>query len=389
MNYQFMPDLTIEEYAELKADIEQRGVMVPIEFDEFGNVLDGYHRLKICDELKIKEFPKVIRAGMTEAEKLTHARKLNIARRHLTQEQRRNLIREQLKETPEKSDRQIASELGVSNSTVSLQRKDLEDKGELCESHSSENSDNLFVLGRDGKKRRKKRDKLVSVFNPTKREEKALQNPDVIERLQEQNISITDASRKVLRAERQAAIAEQLSIPRTSSHVDIFTTDKKYRVIYADPPWEYNDKQDTEKLGGAIKHYPTMPLNDICALPVPADKNSVLFLWTTSPMLEDAFKVINSWGFKYKSSFIWDKISHAMGHYNSVRHEFLLVCTRGNCTPDVKRLFDSVIPIERTEHSKKPKEFREMIDTLYPIGERLEMFAREASEGWDIWGNMV
>lgn len=191
------------------------------------------------------------------------------------------------------------------------------------------------------------------------------------------------------RAERQEAIAEQLSKSKTSSYVDIFTTDKKYRVIYADPPWSYNDKQDTEKLGGAVKHYPTMPLEDICALSIPAEKNAVLFLWTTSPMLEDAFKVINAWGFKYKSSFIWDKISHAMGHYNSVRHEFLLVCVRGNCTPDVPKLYDSVVSIKRTEHSRKPEEFRQMIDSLYPVGERIELFARESAEGWDVWGNMA
>ena len=191
------------------------------------------------------------------------------------------------------------------------------------------------------------------------------------------------------KAERQAAIAEQMSKPKTSNHVDIFATDKQYRVIYADPPWSYNDKQDTEKLGGAVKHYPTMQLEEICSLPVPAEKNAVLFLWTTSPMLEDAFKVVNAWGFKYKSSFVWDKVSHVMGHYNSVRHELLLICVKGSCMPDVPKLYDSVVSIERTEHSRKPEEFRQMIDNLYPIGERLEMFAREASAGWDVWGNMV
>jgi ParB-like chromosome segregation protein Spo0J len=81
-----MPNLSTEEYAELKSDISSRGVMVPIEFDEQGNVLDGHHRLQICEELGIKDFPKVIRAGLTEEEKYTHARKLNLARRHLTQE---------------------------------------------------------------------------------------------------------------------------------------------------------------------------------------------------------------------------------------------------------------------------------------------------------------
>lgn len=194
---------------------------------------------------------------------------------------------------------------------------------------------------------------------------------------------------KVKKDEREAAKAEQINRPRSARYVDIYSTDKKYRVIYADPPWSYNDKQDTAQLGGAVKHYPTMPLEDICAIPIPAAKEAVLFLWTTSPMLEDAFKVINAWGFRYKSSFIWDKVAHAMGHYNSVRHEFLLIATRGSCTPDEPRLLDSVVSIERTEHSRKPKEFRDMIDMLYPIGERLELFAREAAEGWDAWGNMA
>lgn len=195
--------------------------------------------------------------------------------------------------------------------------------------------------------------------------------------------------REELREQRDSAIQDQIERPKTNNHVDIFTTDRKYRVIYADPPWSYNDKQNIEVLGGAEKHYLTMPLDDICKLPIPAEDNSVLFIWVTSPMLEDSFKVINAWGFKYKTSFVWDKVAHNMGHYNSVRHEFLLICTRGSCTPDVAKLFDSVVSIERTEHSRKPKEFRDMIDTLYPIGNRLEMFAREAPDGWDVWGNMA
>lgn len=195
--------------------------------------------------------------------------------------------------------------------------------------------------------------------------------------------------REELREQRDSAIQDQIERPKTNNHVDIYTVSRKYRVIYADPPWSYNDKQNIEVLGGAEKHYLTMPLNDICKLPVPAEDNAVLFIWVTSPMLEDCFKVINAWGFKYKTSFVWDKVAHNMGHYNSVRHEFLLICTRGSCTPDVAKLFDSVVSIERTEHSRKPKEFRDMIDTLYPIGNRLEMFAREAPDGWDVWGNMA
>jgi len=144
-NYQVMPPLTAEEYNELKSDIAQRGVMVPIEYDEHGNVLDGHHRLQICVELGIRDFPKVIRAGMTEVEKRTHARKLNMARRQLTATQKRQAIQDQLQETPEMSDRQIAQAIGVANSTVTRNREKMVESGQLLQCNSS--------VGADGKVR--------------------------------------------------------------------------------------------------------------------------------------------------------------------------------------------------------------------------------------------
>lgn len=164
----------------------------------------------------------------------------------------------------------------------------------------------------------------------------------------------------------------------------------KFRVIYADPPWKYNDIQDTPMLGGAGKHYPTMTVDELCNMPIESivDDDAVLFLWVTSPLLEECFPIIKAWGFKYKTSFVWDKVGHNMGHYNSVRHELLLVCTRGSCTPDNVKLFDSVQTIEKTDlHSQKPEEFRNIIETLYTKGNRLELFARVEKEGWQNYGN--
>ena len=111
-------------------------------------------------------------------------------------------------------------------------------------------------------------------------------------------------------------------------------------------------------------------------------------MWATCPLLEDALELCKAWGFKYKAQFIWDKIKHNMGHYNSVRHELLLICTKGSCTPDNVKLFDSVQSIERTEHSRKPEEFRQIIDTLYVHGSKIELFARgKAVDNWEVWGN--
>lgn len=166
----------------------------------------------------------------------------------------------------------------------------------------------------------------------------------------------------------------------------------KYRIIYADPPWNYGDKRDG-RTTGAEDHYTTMSINELCNLPVAkiTENNAVLFLWVTSPLLEECFEVIKAWGFKYKTSFVWDKIKHNMGHYNSVRHELLLICTKGSCLPDNIKLYDSVQSIEKTEHSKKPEEFRDIIDTIYTYGKRLELFARDKKDirDWVFWGNEV
>ena len=110
-------------------------------------------------------------------------------------------------------------------------------------------------------------------------------------------------------------------------------------------------------------------------------------------MLPDALQVIAAWGFKYRSQFIWDKKRQYIGNYNGVRHEHLLIGMRGSCTP-VEDYFennfqDSIVEIERTAHSRKPKEFYKIIESMYPIGPYLELFARNTRDGWDSWGNEV
>lgn len=169
----------------------------------------------------------------------------------------------------------------------------------------------------------------------------------------------------------------------------------KYRIFYADPPWSYGNSGvigPTDNYGHVHRHYPSMSIAELCAMGPAvrdmAEDNAVLFMWVTSPLLEECFDVIRAWGFKYKTSFVWDKVRHNFGHYNSVRHELLLVCTRGSCTPDNLKLYDSVQTIERSDiHSEKPSEFRAIIEDLYEYGERLELFARANTDGWEVWGN--
>lgn len=129
--YQLLPDLSAEEYAALKADIAERGVMVPVELDEAGNVLDGYHRLRACEELGIADYPTIIRSGLTEEEKQVHVLALNIDRRHLTRAQRRELIERLLKAKPEASNRDVAEQVMVDDHTVAGVRDSLESGAEI------------------------------------------------------------------------------------------------------------------------------------------------------------------------------------------------------------------------------------------------------------------
>jgi ParB-like chromosome segregation protein Spo0J len=148
-DYQLLPPLSDKEYEALKADIAERGVMVPVEYDQDGNVLDGHHRLRICDMLGIREWPRVTRTFASEFDKRTHVRQLNLARRHLNQQQRRALIADELRERPSRSNNQIAQALGVSDTTVGAVRTQLEATSQIGKLKTT--------VGADGKARPAKR----------------------------------------------------------------------------------------------------------------------------------------------------------------------------------------------------------------------------------------
>lgn len=143
--YQLLPDLTDEEYQALKADIEARGVQVPVERDETGAVLDGHHRIRACEELGITDYPTIIRTGMDEDQKREHVLALNLDRRHLTREQRKELVARLLVAKPDVSNRQIAEAAKVSHHTVADVREDMQATGQIAQLDRT--------VGADGKAR--------------------------------------------------------------------------------------------------------------------------------------------------------------------------------------------------------------------------------------------
>ena len=161
---------------------------------------------------------------------------------------------------------------------------------------------------------------------------------------------------------------------------------KKYQIIYADPPWQY------KRTGGssASRNYSTMTVKQICEMPVVdiAADNSLLFLWTTNSFLREAFDVVTAWGFEYKTCITWKKDRWGLGYWAWGQTEHCFLCARGKHTRITPPLLPTIFEAKRTKHSKKPDAFRSVIEK-FPYTPRVELFARQKTEGWDVWGNEV
>ena len=173
---------------------------------------------------------------------------------------------------------------------------------------------------------------------------------------------------------------------------------KKYNIIYADPPWAYQNGGVPQ--GGVNAQYKTMKLQDIKDLPIDeiSEDISVLFMWATFPQLQEALEIIKAWGFTYKTlGFSWIKTNKnngepffGIGYYAKSNCEVCLMATKGKAHSLVKsNKVSSVLIHKRTKHSKKPDIVAEKIVELFGDIPRIELFARDKKEGWDVWGNEV
>jgi N6-adenosine-specific RNA methylase IME4 len=164
---------------------------------------------------------------------------------------------------------------------------------------------------------------------------------------------------------------------------------KLYGVIYADPPWRFEPySRETGLDRAADNHYPTMGVDDLMAMTVPAATNCALFMWATAPMLPQALIVMAAWGFDYRSHMVWVKPGIGTGYWFRNAHELLLLGIKGKIPTPVDHV-SSVISAPRGAHSVKPEEFAAIIENMFPHLPRLEMFARAPREGWDVHGNQV
>ena len=184
--------------------------------------------------------------------------------------------------------------------------------------------------------------------------------------------------------------------------VDIYNTDKKYKIIYADPPWTYRVwSKETGLKRSAQSHYRTMNKEELQkmkdVIQKISDKDSVLLMWVTSPCLEEGLELIKEWGYTYKTiAFSWvkqnkksDSLFWGMGYYTRANVELCLLATKGKSLQRNSRAVHQVIMSKIREHSRKPDEARDKIVELFGDISRIELFARQKVDGWDCWGNEV
>jgi N6-adenosine-specific RNA methylase IME4 len=379
-----IPPLTDEEFAQLEKNCIAEGIRDPIILWE-DTIVDGHNRFKIAQKHDLK-FNSIHKRFGGRDEVIDWMINNQLGRRNLSKDTQSYLRGLQYK----REKKRVTNPYGVKGKDEGQNEHHLSTAQKLAEQYKVDES----TIKRD----EKFADAVDTIVSNT--------SPEVKHKILNQDIKINKEQAKKLakqKPEKQKAIIEKLVNKEAESFVDanrlikkeeVHETPKikgKYRVIYADPPWSYGDKL-TDGYGTAENHYPTMPLKEICELPIQelAEDSAVLFLWVTSPLIQEGLEVVKAWGFKYKAMFVWDKVKHNMGHYNSVRHELLLICTRGSCLPDNKKLYDSVQSIERTnKHSEKPEEFRSIIDDIYTTGNRIELFSRTKAEGWSVWGNQI
>jgi N6-adenosine-specific RNA methylase IME4 len=343
--------MTDQQFAAFLADIQERGVLTPLDIGADGTVFDGRQRLRAAGELGLPRLP--VREVQT-ADPVRYVLLAALRRRDLGESQRAALQLELI-------NLDAARGTARSNSRANLAR-------------GVERATLPAPAGR-------LRDQLAAqagVSARTAQDVLTVQEADPV--LFEQikaGLPAHRAATQVRRARRYSEIAAAPPLP-----------DGPFDLIYADPPWQLGNPGGRN---APEEHYPTMPLDEIKAMPIPAGEHAVLFLWAVNSLLPEALEVIDAWGFTYKTHLVWVKKSIKLGNYFRNRHELLLFARKGNYpVPASDERVDSVIEADCGRHSEKPAVVYELIEHSYPLASKLELFRRGTPHpGWAAWGNEV
>lgn len=361
--YQYLPPMSDREYQELKEDIIAHGVLVPIIVDEEGNIIDGHHRAKVCEELGL-EWPLVVKAFDSEEEKQAVAIGLNLKRRQLSPEQAEQM-RAKMKELvvtlrkQGKSQHEVATLAGIPRGTIARWEA--------------------------GEPDMKVTDLRVSI-------PKSL-HQEIHDRVSSGESVNNIAGDYKITPERIRQISTLVSarqvIPNPVGEIEALSG--QYRSIIIDPPWPMEKiEREVAPNQGVKLDYPVMSLEEIAALPVKSlvhPQGTHLYLWTTHKFLPDALDLVKQWGFNYHALMTWVKPSGFTPFSYMYNTEHVIFASCGWYRPErlgIKLAFEGKV----VRHSQKPDVFYDIIREATPEP-RLEMFARTPREGFVVWGNEV
>jgi len=356
---ELIPPLQKEELVGLEESIKNDGCRQPITL--WGKIIvDGHNRYKICTENRIQfRVDSVPKDVIDRTDALLWIIRNQLHRRNLSTYDRGVLALRLKKEISEKAkEQQIRKPESVPQN--SAEQTPIETRKELA--------------------------KAARTSHDTIHKIEKIESSDTTDEIKDDirtgKISINKVYSDIRHKEK---VKDNIKLKEESKKLE---TDKKYDIILADPPWKYEFSKTKSRSIEA--HYPEMELNAIKEINIPTRKDSVLFLWATSPKLKDALDIMQSWGYEYKTNMVWVKDKIGMGYYARSQHELLLIGTIGKPQlPNEKDRPSSIISSTRKEHSKKPSEVYDLIERMYPKQDYLELFARNKRDGWDSWGNEI
>jgi N6-adenosine-specific RNA methylase IME4 len=389
-----------EEFEELVADIEANGLLETIVTYE-GMILDGRNRYRallaagiIDEDLRARTELHGVLSGANYLAPLYFKRldseenfdpvayvvSKNVHRRHLSESQRA-MVAAKLATFSHGGDRSkssiddltqadAAELLNVSKSSVE-RAAEVRDRGAPELQRAVERGDASVSAAVD----------ISTLPADEQREVVAKGEKEILEKAK----AIRAKKAEARRAERMKKINE------ASRKTAPLQSERRYPIIYADPPWKFQVHSGAGNDDAADQHYPAMPTEEICAMPI-ADvvtPAAALFMWTPACNVPDAMRVLDAWGFDYVTCAVWVKPKAGkLGHWVRTQHELLVIGRRGDMpTPLPADRPPSIINAPRREHSRKPDEAYEVIERMYPDLPRIELFARARRDGWDAWGN--
>lgn len=372
------PMLQGEALEALKQDILEHGVREPIVFLD-GAILDGRNRYMCARDLGI-EYPRLEFDG---ANPLAYVISHNLHRRHLTESQR-SMVAAKLAKLAHGGDRISEQAASLPIAPTQAQAAELLNVAErsvrTAKKVERQGSPELIEAVEQGK---------VSVSAAADVAE--LSELEQVEIVAKGEREILEAAKQIRAEKAKARRVERLDnlaeIAKGNTGLDTSTS---YPVIYADPPWRYENPPIGASNRSIENHYPTMTLEEICNMPVSelATDDAILYLWATAPKLQECFEVVKAWGFEYRTNLVWDKEKIGMGYHARNQHEILLVCKRGQIPPPEAGTQPSSVHREaRGKHSAKPHFYYEMIEAAYPQLPKIELFCRSPRKGWSVWGN--